>query len=91
MQIDCVGNRQEGREVDVHVTPAEPLAPEVSTAVRLQLAHGRYPPSTLYGDGRVADRIADAPVWLHPYRQKRLHYVQESIGPQDRTEEALVP
>lgn len=46
-------------------------------AIALQLEHGRYPPSTLYGDGDVACRIADALAELDPYVQKRLAYVTD--------------
>ena len=44
-------------------------------AIRAQLAHGPYTPSTLYGDGHVAARLADALARLTPYVQKRLHYI----------------
>ena len=44
-------------------------------AIRAQLAHGHYAPSTLYGDGHVAARLAEALAQLTPYVQKRLHYI----------------
>lgn len=73
--VVLVGNRQEGRETDVHVIPAVPQAEAVLAAARKQLAHGRYAPSTLYGDGHVAQRIAQELSKLSPYVQKRLHYI----------------
>lgn len=73
--VVLVGDRQDGREHDVHVTPVQPFADEIETAARAQLQHGRYAPSTLYGDGAVAPRVAQALVDLKPYVQKRLHYV----------------
>jgi UDP-N-acetylglucosamine 2-epimerase len=73
--VVLVGNRQEGREHDLHVVGALSAADAVETAIRRQLAHGRYAPSTLYGDGYVSQRIAEALVRLEPYVQKRLHYV----------------
>jgi GDP/UDP-N,N'-diacetylbacillosamine 2-epimerase (hydrolysing) len=73
--VVLIGNRQEGRERDVHVRPAAPVAAEIGPAIRAQLIHGRYAPSTLYGDGRVAERIADALVGLKTYVQKRLDYI----------------
>src|SRR5262245_9210283 len=76
--IVLLGNRQEGRETDVHVTPAPPLTPNVVAAIKAQLNHGRYAPSTLYGDGYVSQRIANALVRLQPYVQKRLHYIHEN-------------
>jgi len=76
--IVLLGNRQEGRETDVHVTPAPPLTTNVVAAIKAQLNHGRYAPSTLYGDGYVSQRIANALVRLQPYVQKRLHYIHEN-------------
>ena len=74
--VVLVGNRQDGREADVHVAASAPLAHEIAAALSRQLAHGRYEPSRLYGDGRVARRVADALVRLAPYMQKRLDYVR---------------
>jgi UDP-hydrolysing UDP-N-acetyl-D-glucosamine 2-epimerase len=73
--VALVGNRQNHRERDVHVVPASPTVDEVERVIRNQLKHGRYGPSTLYGDGYVADRIATALVTLTPYVQKHLAYV----------------
>jgi UDP-hydrolysing UDP-N-acetyl-D-glucosamine 2-epimerase len=73
--VVLVGNRQDGREVDRHVTAVDPIASDIVTAVQKQLLHGRYPPSTLYGNGNVSERIADALVRLTPYVQKRLYYI----------------
>ncbi len=77
--VVLVGNRQTGREVDVHVTMCEPNSDEIVPAVRFQVAHGRYAPSQLYGDGFVAERIAARLASLDPYRQKRLHYVEQEL------------
>lgn len=75
--VVLVGRRQEGREADRHVTPVPPETDAIERAVRAQLAHGRYPPSTLYGDGdvsrRVADRLSEVPLYV----QKRLAYIRE--------------
>lgn len=73
--VVLIGNRQEGREVDEHVMAVRPICDEMVAAVQAQLAHGRYAPSTLYGDGHVSERIAGALARLKPYVQKRLHYV----------------
>jgi UDP-N-acetylglucosamine 2-epimerase len=75
--VVLVGNRQEGREHDEHVKPVAPVAASVEATIRQQLEHGRYAPSTLYGDGYVAQRIADSIATLTPYVQKRLNYVNE--------------
>jgi UDP-hydrolysing UDP-N-acetyl-D-glucosamine 2-epimerase len=75
--VVVVGNRQEGREMDEHVTPVEPIAAEVTAAVRFQLRHGLYAPSSLYGDGSISEQVARAIVQLTLYVQKRLNYSQE--------------
>lgn len=75
--VVLVGNRQVGRETDAHVTPVPAEAEIIESAIRKQLAHGRYPASRLYGDGRVAPRIAEALASLSPYVQKRLAYIHE--------------
>ncbi len=75
--IVLVGNRQEGRETDTHVTRVAPEADQVCAAAKNQLEHGRYAPSNLYGDGYVSERIARGLVELQPYIQKRLNYVYE--------------
>jgi UDP-hydrolysing UDP-N-acetyl-D-glucosamine 2-epimerase len=77
--VVLVGSRQEGREVDEHVMMVPVIAREITSAVRSQLMHGRYAPSTLYGDGHVSKRIADALVRLKPYLQKRLHYIYDGL------------
>ena len=77
--VVLVGNRQEGREVAEHVRAAPPEAAAVARAILAQLRHGAYAPSTLYGDGRVSERIARSLAGLRPYAQKRLHYIFDSI------------
>jgi len=75
--IVLVGHRQEGREHDVHVTPVDPTVDKIFAAAEAHLKHGRYEPSTLYGNGYVADQIADSLVTLKPYVQKRLHFIYD--------------
>jgi UDP-N-acetylglucosamine 2-epimerase len=76
--VVLVGNRQDGRERDEHVARVEPVADETAGMIRAQLSHGRYPPSTLYGDGKVSERIAEQLARLEPYVQKRLSYPEDS-------------
>jgi threonine aldolase len=47
----------------------------ILAAMRERLAHGRFPPSTLYGDGQVAQRVADKLAEAPLYIQKHLHYI----------------
>jgi hypothetical protein len=72
-----VGSRQDGRERDDHVKRVEPERDAIALAIRAQLHNGCYPPSTLYGDGHVALRVAQALVNLRPYVQKRLNYLEQ--------------
>lgn len=76
--VVLVGARQNGRETDVHVVHVPPVSGAIRDAVRAQISHGRYAPSALYGDGQVAERIADALALLTPYRQKQLAYEAEA-------------
>jgi len=78
--VVLVGQRQEGRETDIHVSRVQPLKCDITSAIRKQLTHGRYPPSNLYGDGQVSQRIADAIAKLTPYLQKRLHFIHDPDG-----------
>jgi UDP-hydrolysing UDP-N-acetyl-D-glucosamine 2-epimerase len=87
--VVLVGARQYGREMDDHVMPVMPVAAEVAGGIRSQLAHGRYEPSTLYGDGQVSGRIAAALAQLTPYVQKRLHYICENTMRNGHTVEWL--
>ncbi|MGH7871736.1 MAG: UDP-N-acetylglucosamine 2-epimerase [Candidatus Binatia bacterium] len=75
--VVLVGKRQAGRETDEHVTMVEPVSAQIVTALRRQLMHGRYPASTLYGDGRVSAKVAEALARIKPYIQKRLHYIYD--------------
>jgi UDP-hydrolysing UDP-N-acetyl-D-glucosamine 2-epimerase len=75
--VVLVGRRQEGREIDEHVMPVDPVAGAVEEAICYQLEHGRYEPSTLYGDGCVSERIANSLRTLELYAQKRLHFIHE--------------
>jgi len=77
--VVLVGNRQEGRETDANVVRVPPLTEDIVTAVRAQLAIGRYAPSSLYGDGYVSERIANGLARLTPYVQKRLHYIYDGV------------
>jgi len=82
--VVLVGDRQDGRETDVHVTRVAPRSEDIACAIQAQLEHGCYAPSTLYGDGYVAERLAHALAGLHPYLQKRLAYALEAsngVGP----------
>ncbi len=75
--VVLVGNRQNGRETDEHVIRVPVEMDQIVAAVKHQLAHGHYKPSTLYGDGQVSERIASAIEGLTPYLQKQLAFTLE--------------
>jgi UDP-hydrolysing UDP-N-acetyl-D-glucosamine 2-epimerase len=87
--VVLVGSRQDGRETAEHVVRVSPVAEEIADAVRAQLSHGRYPPSTLYGDGHVSERIARALAEVELYIQKRLYYVFEEEEAGRKTEKCV--
>ncbi len=69
-----IGTRQHNRECGPNVvfTSHDPL--EIAEAVRVQIAHGRYERSTLFGSGTAGRDIADVLATVNPPVQKRLHY-----------------
>lgn len=78
--VVLVGNRQRGRELEAHVRRVPCEAEAIGAAIRHQLTHGTYSPSTLYGDGRVAERLVESLVGLRSYVQKQLAYVRDDIA-----------
>ncbi len=72
--VVLVGNRQNGRETDQHVTRVPVEMDAIVATLKKQLAHGRYAASSLYGDGQVSPRIAAAIENLTPYLQKQLAF-----------------
>lgn len=77
--VVLVGNRQRFRESAENVVSVPPTAIAIHSAVMLQMAHGVYPASALYGDGYVSNRIVDAIESLKLYSQKHLTYVDEIL------------
>ena len=69
-----IGTRQGGREHADNVAHAEYDTAEIHKAIAHQLAHGRFPRSTLFGDGRAGKRIVDILATAKLRVQKRLHY-----------------
>ncbi len=80
--VVLVGDRQTGREWDRHVKHVAVERAAISGAIADQCAHGPYAPSTLYGDGQVAKRVAAALAKMELYVQKRLSYAEENIAAQ---------
>lgn len=76
--VVLVGHRQDGRETDINVIRCEAARDDIEKTIRTHLAHGRYRPGTLYGDGKVSDRIATELAKASLYVQKRLHYIHDA-------------
>jgi UDP-hydrolysing UDP-N-acetyl-D-glucosamine 2-epimerase len=69
-----IGDRQEGRERAPNALSVGYDAAAIRAAVARQIEHGPYPPSTLYGDGRAGERIANVLATAELTIAKRLHY-----------------
>lgn len=70
-----IGTRQHGRERGRNVIDADYEAESIVSAIRFQLANGRYKSDLLFGDGnsgtRIAELLRDLPI---PKTQKALAY-----------------
>ncbi len=77
MGVPCVniGTRQQGRERGVNVIDVPYDAEKIGAAIRCQLEHGPYEPSTLFGNGTAGRRIADILATANFRIQKKLSYV----------------
>jgi UDP-hydrolysing UDP-N-acetyl-D-glucosamine 2-epimerase len=75
--VVLVGQRQRFRETDIHVKHVETVKQSIEETIRAQLAHGRYAPSSLYGDGNVARDLVAKLETIEPYVQKHLGFVQD--------------
>ncbi|MGH3885404.1 MAG: UDP-N-acetylglucosamine 2-epimerase [Pseudonocardiaceae bacterium] len=69
-----IGTRQHNRECGPNVVFTSHDPPEITEAVRAQIAHGRYARSDLFGSGTAGRDIADVLATVNPPVQKRLHY-----------------
>ena len=67
-----VGTRQQGRERGPNLVDVGHDKTEIADAIRDQLAHGPYEPSSLFGDGTAGEKIADTLAAVRPSVQKRL-------------------
>jgi UDP-hydrolysing UDP-N-acetyl-D-glucosamine 2-epimerase len=54
-----IGTRQQGRERGPNVLDVPHDAVQIAVAIQRQIAHGRYPSSSLYGSGDAGEKIAD--------------------------------
>jgi UDP-N-acetylglucosamine 2-epimerase len=68
-----VGTRQQHRERGANVIEVGHDPEEIAEAIRRQIEHGRYERSTLFGNGRAGERIAEILADVRPTIQKTLH------------------
>ena len=73
-----IGSRQAGRERAVNVIDVANEEGAINVAIRHQLEHGRYPRSTLVGDGNAGRRIAEVLANCTFRIQKQISYVSGS-------------
>jgi UDP-hydrolysing UDP-N-acetyl-D-glucosamine 2-epimerase len=70
-----VGRRQQGREHGLNARFDVPHdRAQIAEAMRAQIAHGRYEPDTIFGDGTAGRKIADLLATAAVDVQKRLAY-----------------
>lgn len=69
-----IGTRQHGREKEENVIDVGYEAEKIRITIAEQLDHGRYERSTLYGDGKAGERIAELLAENDVTIQKSLHY-----------------
>jgi UDP-hydrolysing UDP-N-acetyl-D-glucosamine 2-epimerase len=69
-----IGTRQHGREHGPNVKHAGYDREEIRTAIETQLAHGRYEPNKMFGDGTAGQQISDILATAEITIQKTLNY-----------------
>lgn len=81
-----VGSRQQSRECGLNVVHATNERSAISRAIRDQIAHGRYDPDPLFGDGTAGVQIAEVLATARPSVQKRLTYDLDYLRRSDAPE-----
>lgn len=69
-----IGTRQEGREHGENVIHADYDSNKIYNAIKFQMKHGKYPRSSLFGDGNAGTKIADILSTCNLKIQKKLTY-----------------
>jgi UDP-hydrolysing UDP-N-acetyl-D-glucosamine 2-epimerase len=73
-----IGSRQRDRERGENVIDVGHGTDEIHAAIERQLSNGRYPCSTLFGDGQAGTRIADILASVPLKLEKTLNYLRPS-------------
>ena len=74
-----IGSRQSGRERGENVINVKHNCNEIYNAISKQINHGKYPKSTLFGDGNSGKRIAEILSNVKPKIQKRISYLSPDL------------
>jgi UDP-hydrolysing UDP-N-acetyl-D-glucosamine 2-epimerase len=69
-----IGSRQSGRDRAANVLDVDYDRSAIAEGIHRQIAYGRYPSDSLYGDGAAGSRIAEALARIEPRTRKRLNY-----------------
>ncbi len=69
-----IGTRQRMRMHGDNVVNADNIADDIEEAIRLQLKHGKYKSSDIYGDGYTGEKIADCLSSFEVNIQKTITY-----------------
>lgn len=69
-----IGSRQQGRERGQNVLDVDYDRKQIAEAIERQLSNGRYPPDSIYGDGKAGSRIAHLLATVPLQIEKRLTY-----------------
>lgn len=69
-----IGDRQEGREHGDNITCVNYVGEEIREAVTRQIAHGKYPSQTIFGNGTAGIQIADYLAKVRLDINKRMTY-----------------
>ena len=69
-----VGTRQKGREHGENVQHCDHKRDAIVAAIQMQLRHGKYAGSTIFGEGCSGEQIAELLAHKQINIQKKLHY-----------------
>ncbi|MBA3328982.1 MAG: UDP-N-acetylglucosamine 2-epimerase (hydrolyzing) [Solirubrobacterales bacterium] len=76
-----IGSRQRDRETGANVARAGHAEEQIADAIRDQIAHGRYEPDEMFGDGTAGRQVAELLATVSPAIQKRLSYSPAQLEP----------
>lgn len=69
-----IGTRQNGRERGKNIIDVDYNHHEILDATKQQIAHGRYEPDLIYGDGKAGEQIAHLLSTITPGISKKITY-----------------